>query len=340
MAAAEKAAGSTAFHYTEDPNLGHDVWDTYYPLPNGKTYFDWLFSQHTGSTTPAPTPTPAPKPSANDTVVKAGSSAALTDAQGNLWTLTGTGQVAVNGTADPTTANVTELAYVNGKVWQENTAQLWWSKSSPTDVWGPTNGTATSPLPASDPTPPAPPPSSTVTIAATDATPVVTQSNATVTASAGNHTITVNGTHDVITATGGDETILATKGLNTITTGAGHDVIRFAGTGNVVDGGTGWNQLYDTGSGNTIRIQAGAYDGIFGFTKAIDTLDLRPVLAGTTWNGSASTLGSYLHVASSNAGKDTMLSLSKTAGGAGSTIAVLHDTGSMTLATLLKSATI
>ena len=36
---------SPSFHYTENLSLGHDVWDTYYPLPNGKPYFDWMFSQ-------------------------------------------------------------------------------------------------------------------------------------------------------------------------------------------------------------------------------------------------------------------------------------------------------
>jgi hypothetical protein len=37
---------NTAYHYTENLALGHDVWDTYYPLANqGKPLFDWMFSQ-------------------------------------------------------------------------------------------------------------------------------------------------------------------------------------------------------------------------------------------------------------------------------------------------------
>ena len=32
-------------HYTEDPNLGHDVWDTYYVEPTSETYWSWLFAQ-------------------------------------------------------------------------------------------------------------------------------------------------------------------------------------------------------------------------------------------------------------------------------------------------------
>jgi hypothetical protein len=38
-------AGSSQFYYLQDPNLGHDVWDTYRPLPAGKPMYDWLFSQ-------------------------------------------------------------------------------------------------------------------------------------------------------------------------------------------------------------------------------------------------------------------------------------------------------
>jgi hypothetical protein len=48
---------------------------------------------------------------------------------------------------DPTTANVTELAYVDGEIWQENTSNLWWGKTTPADAWAPGPGTPTSPLP-------------------------------------------------------------------------------------------------------------------------------------------------------------------------------------------------
>jgi hypothetical protein len=47
---------------------------------------------------------------------------------------------------DPTTANVTELAYVNGRIWQENSQGLWWSKSAPADAWAPPYGTSTNPV--------------------------------------------------------------------------------------------------------------------------------------------------------------------------------------------------
>jgi hypothetical protein len=38
-------AGTSSFRYMQDPSLGHDVWDTYRPLPAGKPMYDWLFGQ-------------------------------------------------------------------------------------------------------------------------------------------------------------------------------------------------------------------------------------------------------------------------------------------------------
>ena len=95
----------------------------------------------TGSSTVTPSP--------DNTLVLAGSTAAITDANGNHWSITSGGQVAVNGVTDPTTARVIELAYEKGVIWQENASDLWWSKTLPTDTWGPNNGTPTSPVPAS-----------------------------------------------------------------------------------------------------------------------------------------------------------------------------------------------
>jgi len=72
--------------------------------------------------------------------------ASITDANGNIWTLTAGAQVAVNGVVDQTTNHAIELVYVGGKLWQENSALLWWYKVLPTDQWAPGPGTATSPL--------------------------------------------------------------------------------------------------------------------------------------------------------------------------------------------------
>ena len=37
-------AGTSSFHYLQDPNLGHDV-SAYFSLPAGKPMYDWAFSQ-------------------------------------------------------------------------------------------------------------------------------------------------------------------------------------------------------------------------------------------------------------------------------------------------------
>jgi len=83
--------------------------------------------------------------SPENTIVLAGSTAGITDKNGNVWTLSG-GKVAVNGKVDPLTANVKKLAFVKDTIWQQNTANLWWSKSLPSDAWSPEYGTATAPI--------------------------------------------------------------------------------------------------------------------------------------------------------------------------------------------------
>jgi len=69
----------------------------------------------------------------------------IVDAYGTSWSIIG-GQVAANGLVDATTNGVTRLAYENGKIWQENTKMLWWSKGKLSDTWGPPGGTSLSPV--------------------------------------------------------------------------------------------------------------------------------------------------------------------------------------------------
>ena len=85
--------------------------------------------------------------SPDNTVVLAGSTSAITDASANGWTLTAGGQVALSGVVDTTTAGAIKLAFEKGLIWQENSNDYRWSKSSPSTAWGPTGGTATSPAP-------------------------------------------------------------------------------------------------------------------------------------------------------------------------------------------------
>jgi ribosomal protein S11 len=83
--------------------------------------------------------------SPNNTIIKSPNTI-LTDANGNEWYINSAGKIVVNGVVDQTTGNVQVLAYENGQVWQMNASDLWWAKTLPTDAWGPTYGTATSPL--------------------------------------------------------------------------------------------------------------------------------------------------------------------------------------------------
>jgi Pectate lyase superfamily protein len=83
--------------------------------------------------------------SVNDTIVTNGSTAVIIDKTGNKWTVAD-GVVYKNGTPAGTSANVTEIAYVNGVVWQENGAKLWWSWAGA--GWSSGTGTAARPLPS------------------------------------------------------------------------------------------------------------------------------------------------------------------------------------------------
>ena len=146
-----------------------------------------------------PTSTVSP----DNTVVTLGSTAAIVDASGNNWTLTSDGLVAVNGVADTTTAQVTELAYVSKQIWQENSGNLWWGKTSPTDAWAPNAGVATSPLPT------------TITIAPDQATETTSLNQILVVATSGNHMVFITGSSDTVQLSGGTDTITDTGSSNT-----------------------------------------------------------------------------------------------------------------------------
>jgi serralysin len=182
----------------------------------------------------------------------------------------------------------------------------------------------------------------TITIAAANADPAITDSDATVNAAAGNHQISVGGTGDTISATGGTETVMAFLGGNAITTGGGNDTIRIAGSGNVVNAGAGKNQIDDSGDGNTIVLPRGGQgtDDIYGYVmQNSDVFDLRALLAGTDWNGTAATIGSFVRIKTVN-GADAVISAVPTGitGGASHTVATLHDSGPVSLPALLAQS--
>ncbi len=206
-------------------------------------------------TTVSPLPAALPAASPNDTIVLAGSTVSITDTSGNAWTITSGGQVAVNGATSQGTANVIEMAYVNGTIWQENTAGLWYGESQPNNSWS--AGTAVAPL------------ATAVTVPATEASVSVAVISATINASSGNHSFIVSGHSDTFNLSGGVETITDNgSGANTFklpAAGSGSAVFNAAVLSNadVFDlttalSGTSWTGSASTLSSYLHTLQSGA----------------------------------------------------------------------------------
>ena len=166
---------------------------------------------------------------------------------------------------------------------------------------------------------------------------VATVNNSTVSAGDGNNSVFLGGTGDVVSLGNGANTVQAYQGGNTITTGSGNDSIRIAGSGNVIDAGGGQNTIADSGGNNTIVLPgAGGNDNIYGYPMSNgDTLDLRSMLANTSWTGDPSTLASFISVADVNNNAVISVIPTGTAGGAASAVATLNESGSISLQTLL-----
>jgi len=167
-----------------------------------------------------------------DNTVITGFAAAIVDAASNKWTITATGQVAVNGLADATTSNVVALAYEKGLVWQENSAKLWWSKTLPTDAWGSVPGTTTSPVKA--------------------AIAVLTSAGA---------SQTVSATVATTTQSGGDTFTISAPGIGSVVLGTANESLRFtAMTKLAVSGGSGQIALTADSGTNSFLLGKGTMD--------------------------------------------------------------------------------
>lgn len=165
---------------------------------------------------------------------------------------------------------------------------------------GATTSPTPTPTPTSTPTPT--PTGSIITVPSTQTRDAITVSNATINASGGNHLFFISGNTDTFNLKGGVETI--------------------------TDNGSG---------GNTFNLPA-AGQGSYVFTNSVlanaDTLDLTTALAATKWNGSASSLGSYLHVKQANG--NTELLVSATSGRhAARTLLATFDNQSASLSKIL-----
>jgi beta-glucanase (GH16 family) len=110
----------------------------------------------------------------------------------------------------------------------------------------------------------------------------------------------------------------------TIVATSGNNLVFIAGSNNSISLSGGTDTITDTGHGNTYRLPA-AGKGYDTFANNIltngDTLDLRPALATTNWNGSTSTLSGYLSVRDTT--QAAILSVSQTSGGVGAAIATI-----------------
>ena len=178
-----KTAGFTA-NVAEIAYVNGTLWHE----NTSKSWYSWTGSAWSAGANPLANATPLPAPSAPGTVLLAGSASAITDAAANQWTISADGTVLENAKAAGFTANVIEIAYINGTLWHENTAKSWYSWTG--SAW--TAGT--DPLPTAAPTPnPLPTPSAP--IPSTNDTFVLAGSTSTITDAAGNHwTISATGT--------------------------------------------------------------------------------------------------------------------------------------------------
>jgi hypothetical protein len=274
-------------------------------------------------------------------VTATGGTVAMQDGYGDTIAGSGTSGIATSGTLSQINADLQTLSYtadssggsVTVNIWDQKAAQA--SETIDTTASGSTTtgdaGGGTTGDSGTNTT-------SSATIAAADATPVEVVNDASITATSGDHMIFIGGTQDVLTATGGTETVQAYQGGNTITTGAGDDTIRFAGSNNVINAGGGNNDLMDSGNNDTIVLPGAnqGYDDMFGYMMTNgDQFDLRSLLASTSWDGDASTIGNYVSVADVNNSAVISVDPTGVAGGASSVVATLESTGPIPLSTLL-----
>jgi Ca2+-binding RTX toxin-like protein len=180
----------------------------------------------------------------------------------------------------------------------------------------------------------------TITLSSTDPNQSINESNVSINGS-GAFVLFIGGTNDVAALTGGDDTVQTLSG-NTITTGAGNDTIEINGAGNVVDAGGGSNIIWDTGSSDTFVMPTAGngLDRIYAQTGGMcnDTIDMRALLAATSWNGSASTLNEYLRMKTSQHGGNAMLMARDTPTGTFHAVAVFEQSGPLKLSTVLAHA--
>jgi hypothetical protein len=264
-------------------------------------------------------------------VASTGGAIAMTDAGGTAVAGSGSASIFVQGTFAQINAELATLTYTAGATTVAGQISL--------EVYDQLGLSATAALPISvaGGAPPAPP---TITGTAGDDNIVATLNNTTINSGAGNDSIFLSGSGDVVTTGNGAKTVMGFVGGNTITTGSGDDDIRISGSGSVVNAGLGVNTISDSGNGNTFVLPtSGGTDNFFGYVlQNSDLFDLRPLLAGTTWNGSQTTLANYLRTTASTDGANTMLVVTPNGAttGVSYTAATFNGSGVISLSSLMS----
>jgi Ca2+-binding RTX toxin-like protein len=160
------------------------------------------------------------------------------------------------------------------------------------------------------------------------------QGGETVTVGNGTNSIVADGYGNVITTGNGTNTIAAGAGNATVDTGSGNDTVQLNGWGNLVLGGGG-HDVISGGAGNTYRVtHLGSTGGMdiqdFSANNG-NLLDVHQALLTAGYTG-GNNLGSFLQV--QNTGTDTLVKI--VSGGSSYQVADLHNTGNVTLTTLLN----
>jgi len=263
-------------------------------------------------------------------VSSTGGAIAMTDA-GKTLAGSDTSSIFVQGTFAQINADLATLSYMAGATAVPGQISL--------QVYDQLGLSATTELPVSI-TGGAPPAAPTITGTAGDDNIVATVDHTTINSGAGNDSIFLSGTGDVVTTGNGANTVMGFVGGNTITTGSGNDDIRIGGSASVVNAGLGVNTISDGGTGNTFALpKSGGTYNFFGYVlQNSDLLDLRPLLAATSWNGAQATLANFLNTTASPDGANTMLVVTPTgaATGASYTAATFNGSGAVSLTTLLS----
>lgn len=229
----------------------------------------------------APTPPPPILVSANNTTVKAGGF--IEDANGHSWGINASAQVTVDGTADTTTLNAVELAYVNGTIWQLNTSGDWYSKVKPSDNWG---GPFSNPLPAA-------------TTGTTPKAKIMAALNKLRTAAAGGKKHIMGQTTEIWsnTRTGAGAVTLAMAPINEVKTATGKEVAGIAVIMNF--GNYQTNGAYDLATGKACAQEYWAKKGLVQASLYMSIPTSNSTANGTVdgGDGSASKLGVPLDAA-------------------------------------------